>query len=45
MSIDDDLEIWKLRARDPSEADDGASFLLPADYGEETNNVILSRVR
>lgn len=44
FSIADRAELWRLRARANTEADDGLSYLLPADWGL-TNNVILVRVR
>ena len=44
ISITDDSEFWKLRAKGYSEVDDDASFLLPNDYNASTNNVIWCRI-
>lgn len=44
ISIGDDCEVWKFRTRAPSEVDDGNSFLLPFDYGFQTNNRIYVRI-
>lgn len=45
ISVNDDLELWKLRTRNPGENDDGVSLLLPNDWGPTTNNVIFVRTR
>lgn len=45
ISINDSAEFWMLRAKAGGEADDGVSFLLPADYNGSTNNVIWVRTK
>lgn len=44
VSINDNLELWKFRLRLNTEADDGLSYLVPNDYGEQTNNHIFVRI-
>lgn len=44
VSLNDDGEYWKLRARAIGEDDNSASYLLPIDYGANTNNKIWVRI-
>lgn len=44
VSIDDDMEVWKLRPRAVTESDDDTAFLVPNDYGAQTNNNIFVRI-
>lgn len=44
VSINDNMELWKFRLRANTEFDDGLSFLLPNDYGEQTNNHIYVKI-
>lgn len=44
ISISDNNEIWKLRARQDGENDDDVSFLVPDDYNASTNKVIWVRI-
>jgi len=44
VSINDNMEVWKLRLRAVTEQDDDVSFLVPHDYGASTNNNIFVRI-
>lgn len=44
VSINDNLELWKFRHRLNTEIDDDNAYLVPFDYGAETNNNIFVRI-
>ena len=44
LSLNDDVQMWKLRAKGVGESEDGTSFVSPDDYHASTNNVIWVRV-